>query len=398
MRKSALCIRKPKLSASTIILILLLFPFIQSRSYSEMPAFVGMGYRVCAIISSTIIYLNIIFKSKKHFETVKKSRLYIIFWICYIFSTVLFNIGTLAYVIYQAYIYFALVLIVGKEISKNPQKLLSALSFIYGVLISANFLLRFLLPEGLYDVVSTSYHDAYLLGDGNAVAYVALPGIIILAIYSNFVYGKIKPIVLIETVIALYTFYLDWSASAIVCGIIWAVFLVCVMRDIHLPIYAYLIGFILSVIVIVVAPNFSLTSDFIVNVLHKNVTFSGRTVIWAAALSMILVKPIFGYGGFFQMGQFTNGVSVRIYPCHTTYLQLLIDGGLLLFAIFMLIVIRAFGELRKNGNNRTMMLLASGIFCVMLHYVFEYSGLFHLFILLTIAQNSRVLVTPGRGR
>lgn len=387
---------KMKVSVKTLTLIFLLIPFIQARSYSEMPSFIGTGYRVATIIASTIIYFKTI-KIKKT-GLFKASRLFFLFWGSYLVSTSIFNIGTIAYVLYNAYIYIALVLLLIIEIRKNPQRLLYCLTIIYSTLILSNFILRLLFPNGLYQVVSTSYHEAYLLGDGNAVAYVALPCLILTSLFSYIKYKEIKTFVWVICAIVLYNFYLDWSASALVCGVLWVVFLVLISRNIKIPAYTFLIGFIISVFLIVGAPNNAISRNFITNVLHKNLTFSGRSVIWASAFGMILQKPILGYGGFFQMGAFTNGVSLRLYPSHTTYLQILIDGGAVLFGIFITIVVEALRRLNRTRNHIESAILISGIFCIMLHYIFEYCGLFHITILLVLALNIDSIIGDRRIR
>lgn len=385
---------KMKVSVKTLTLIFLLIPFIQARTYSEMPSFIGTGYRLASIIASTIIYFKLI--KIKNMGVFKVARLFFLFWGAYLVSTFIFNIGTMAYVLYNAYIHIALVLLLIIEIRKNPQRLLFCLTIIYSALILLNFILRLFFPNGLYQVVSTSYHEAYLLGDGNAVAYVALPCLILSSLFSYVKYKEIKNFVWLICAIVLYNFYLDWSASALVCGVLWVVFLVLISRNIKIPAYAFLIEFIISVFLIFGAPNIAICRNFITNILHKNLTFSGRSVIWASAFEMILQKPILGYGGFFQMGEFTNGVSSRLYPSHTTYLQILIDGGAILFGIFVTIVVEAVMILNKTKNHIESSILISGVFCMMLHYIFEYCGLFHITILLVLAFNIDSIIGDRR--
>lgn len=381
-----------KYSLRTIMLIIMLFPFIQARTYSEMPEMIGTIYQWAAIFSASCVYLQVI-KSGFKRCTFNNVGIFLLVWFFYLLSTVLFMPNGTAYVARQAYIMTGSIMLIVRSLHKDPRRLLFSLAFIYELLTILNFLFMLLYPNGLY--VTSSYHTAHLLGDDNAIAYIVLPGVVCVFAYSFYLYGKMKLFALIDIVVAELTFFRVWSASAMVCCTLLIIFLVLIDKDIDFPPYSYLVAFILSVLLILFGTSVPFVSNFITTTLQKDITFGGRVYLWTSALEMISKSPILGYGGFFHNGRWVAGSWGISYPCHTPYLQILIDGGLCLFSVFVVIIIKAFASLNKFKSDKVAQVFTVGLFCIMLNYVFEFSAFHHIFILFELAIGYNCIKLSG---
>ena len=92
--------------------------------------------------------------------------------------------------------------------------------------------------------------------------------------------------------------------------------------------------------------------DFMVNVLHKDRTLTGRTYLWDRAMEMIHQRPLLGWGyqtawlgdsamttGLLRWAGITDG---RSFSFHNTYLQLAVDCGIIGATVFTITVISVF--------------------------------------------------------
>ena len=92
---------------------------------------------------------------------------------------------------------------------------------------------------------------------------------------------------------------------------------------------------------------------FIVDVLHKELTFTGRTFIWDQALLKILRHPLIGNG----MTEFPIGsYFVATHP-HNFMLYLLVKSGLIGFLLFAVSAVICAKKLEKNQDNKIAQIL-----------------------------------------
>ena len=77
----------------------------------------------------------------------------------------------------------------------------------------------------------------------------------------------------------------------------------------------------------------------------------------------------------------------KLYPVHTPYIQILVDGGLFLFFQFIYIVFDTFRKLEKFKDSNITQVFLAGFIAIGISYIFEYSGLYHLMILIPLALN-----------
>ncbi len=374
-----------KLVLRVLLISFILFPFIQQRTYSELPGWISTFYKYYCLLSSTCIFIVVLFK--REFNLFKnKQWLFLMFWMIYILTTIINSYQQLEYVLYQAYISLALITFIGFESKRNLKELLISLSIIYGFYILFNWIFFMIYPNGIYQTLS--YHKGHLLGDDNAIIYVALPGLICLACNSIFNKKKISFFVWFMILITEYTFIKLWAVSSMVSLTIFIIGIIYASKtNGPNPKNVLIIVFCIIFLTLFGISNSNI-QNFIVNRLHKDITLSGRTAVWSQAIDLITRRPILGYGGYFMYGRFRpHSYSIYTYPSHTPYLQLAIDGGIFLLLCFIVITITSYNNTIIYKNKIYTRVLAIGMGCMLINYITEYSQLIHYMIIITLMFN-----------
>ena len=375
----------------------LLFPFIQQRTFGDLPQplqiYVELFYKYYTFVASTIIYI-IFLMSKPLLQKQKKFFVLIIcFWSIYFVSTLVNYTPDTIGLLFKVYIYIALVLLVVYGCKQWQKEFLTAASIIYGGWIVMTLFTFFIFPDGIY--TTESYHKGHLLGDDNALPYVMLPGLVILSINSWVKKRKIDMFTWSVIILVASVLFRLWAASGMISVSLFGILLYLVLHAHYVSGKFLLFGLICIIFITLFGLSNAYIANIIENYIEKDVTISGRTILWAGSLEMISMRPILGYGGFFHFGSFFLGD--KEYPCHTPYLQLLIDGGVLLFVVFMIIIHNAFMNVDKYKDNKIGLILGVGLFCMLVNYITEYSQLYHFFIIITMIFNGESLIITQKN-
>ena len=128
--------------------------------------------------------------------------------------------------------------------------------------------------------------------------------------------------------------------------------------------------------------NNELARWFIIDVLEKDMTFTGRTEMWDSALRIIADSPIWGYG-FGDADWFRAHMSNRAIGAHNYILNTMVYGGIILLVLYLAIIIQSFQNLiRANDFCSKRMMAAFGVMSIMM--LFEIYSTPLVFLQLTI--------------
>ena len=117
--------------------------------------------------------------------------------------------------------------------------------------------------------------------------------------------------------------------------------------------------------------------------LHKSITFTGRTDIWDIALKLIKNSPIFGYGVYEGHGLiFVRG---QYYYAHNAVLEVLLQGGAVSLFFYAAIFASAAVSLYKYRKQKPAQILSFGIFTVLTMMLMEAYSTIWIFSLPVIA-------------
>lgn len=130
--------------------------------------------------------------------------------------------------------------------------------------------------------------------------------------------------------------------------------------------------------------NIEFASWFVKDVLGKDMTFTGRTIIWDSALRVIADSPIWGYG-FVDSDWFRGHMTDLAIGAHNYILNTMVYGGVILIAFYTLIVLKSLQHLiHFNERNARIQMASFGVMSAMM--LFEAYGTPLVILLLTIMR------------
>lgn len=128
--------------------------------------------------------------------------------------------------------------------------------------------------------------------------------------------------------------------------------------------------------------NNDLARWFIIDILGKDMTFTGRTDMWDSALRVIADSPIWGYG-LVDADWFTANMSTRAIGAHNFILNTMVYGGVILFILYITIVIHTLQKLIRIHDILSRKMIAFfGVLSIMM--LFEAYEIPLVLLLLTI--------------
>lgn len=200
-------------------------------------------------------------------------------------------------------------------------------------------ILEFLVYYNLIDLLNTQ-KDIYgvfysALGYDNDFTKYMLVAYFVAMLYSLVTGKKIRSICLIVGV-HITLFYAGVGTGMVSLIIMDILLLGRSLRLFNVTILQTFILYLIAEISIVFLKVQNLFSFIIVDLLGKDLTFTGRTNLWDNAIQKILVHPIIGYG---DMDQLTEHLVLGDVYCHNGFLELLFRGGGIQLVMFIMLII-----------------------------------------------------------
>lgn len=142
--------------------------------------------------------------------------------------------------------------------------------------------------------------------------------------------------------------------------------------------YAGISIFNLSVVILHLQDRIPLLKFIIEDVMHKDITFTGRTEIWAFARGLISQRPLIGYGGSFASLPRTNGYWyswMQTYGPHNQFLAVMMTGGMITFAVYVRMVFLSTKSLLKCKRSPVSVIIVVGLIAIYLELTMTYRNM-----------------------
>ncbi|MDY4669439.1 MAG: hypothetical protein SO415_05515 [Oliverpabstia sp.] len=324
-----------------------------------------------------IIVLFILFLREKY-----KINYSVIFFICYqviVLGSTVYNGGEILAQGEHALTFSCLILFIDYIIQTDTKKAISSFLMLFEFLVYLNFILLLVYPEGIYLLGG---RGVWLFGQANDSTLYFTCALMIAFLYSYYVKKKDDFLTfrsLILTVICVIsTILTDSSTSTVGIILMMAVILAYSIFKISIsPNYGLLagIGIFVGFIILRLQEYFQ---SFIVNILHRSITFSNRTRIWDSAFYYIAQKPMLGYGMESRIdagNRFLGNSTPHNKILYTTYL-----GGILLLFIFIIIIIYTIKKLNQYSKSAAKAFITGPIIALLIQMQFESYTLFPFWI------------------
>ncbi len=226
---------------------------------------------------------------------------------------------------------------------------------LFSFLVYLNTILFILFPHGLWmeeEWLGTGDKTRYLFGNYNQTGIVGLISLLVWGIYTlKTGTGKRNLNWLMICNICVVTAMGSMTSTV---GILIICAYLLMYKRIKNPfrwIGIFFALYILFFIIIIwqgkTLANWPIFADFVVNVLHKNITFSSRIYLWRNAVKLIMASPIIGYGA--QNVEWMVKEIGGSGP-HNIWLMVLLEGGLVSFTILLGLFAKFFKQAKLCGN------------------------------------------------
>lgn len=270
---------------------------------------------------------------------------------------------------------------------KQRERFLKILNFLCLFLITAQFLSIIYFPEGIVNASPEFKVYIYFLGNDNTTTITMILGALYNLFYAQYKNDRRLTIAASASIIMVsLSFLLTWCATGLI-GVALLLIFVCYFRKQNkLPkifnLRSYLILAIVLFLAIVVFRLQSIFGFFIEGVLHKDLTFSYRTLIWDSCLYYVKEYPLLGIG----VQDFSARLAaMNIYHAHCTFLHTLLEGGVIGFFAFLNIFRVIWNKMKTHLSCNAVTYISFGIliyFITGIVEVFQDSQMLYIFLVL----------------
>ncbi|EOU1682983.1 O-antigen ligase family protein [Clostridium perfringens] len=308
-----------------------------------------------------------------------------LFYCVKIISTLLNN-GDVMVVISEIYTTLGACILIELFSRKNFIYFLKGLRNAMFILMIISTLTTLYNPYGF----NTIYDKVYFQRPGNQLASFMIIVLFISVLYSKIKFGK--KLTLFNICLILSSFFIAInvrSASGIVAVTTFFIYLVIndknkIIKLVNIKnVFLVYTVFYLSIIVFKLQEVFS---EIIVGILGKDLTFTGRTILWDSAKEIISKNLYLGIGTQSSTNLIYDPGSCSYLSTHNQILQLLVENGfislIMFFAIIAILLIRV-----KNINNKIELLISVTLLSMLLVLFSEAMGFFDLFFVISITYN-----------
>lgn len=330
---------------SILLYIIFLFPYFISAT--QISTGIITISRYLSFLAFVIIFI-IIIKEKKQLSLPELLIILISVWTL---TISLYNSTMNSKIFYLIYSWFATSFVTYNSLDNKKVDFLCVFCILLNIFVLIN------IPYLLNSIGIDSYKRIFIFGGKNQMEMFFIPAIFANYALSYIKYNKLKVMYLCFILLDMATIITCGASTGIVAVIIFILFYI-FRNKIKVDIKWYIIILIFALILIFNTKyimRIDFLYNFIVNILHKDLTFTRRTGIWEYVYPLIY-KNIFGYG------YGNNIIAMRFYglsECHNMFLELLLIGGIPLLILFCLLVYKL---LENNPNKITNTLL---IMCFM---------------------------------
>ena len=359
MRQKVLSIRK-------LGYMILLFPLIETRIFDEIK-FLDLAFNMWKLFSFTCIFLLFVGKNRR----IDKFIISVICSNVIVFISTVFHEGWIYSAIVGVVTIVAIILLVKIMLDEDPMLCFDVVLPILEVLLYVNLISIILFPEGMYtDIVGIGYErsENWVLGLDNAQVPYYIAGLAIAIIRDYYRLGELKLSIRSWMLIGVcYTTILIRKPATGIVGMTILfpaiVFPKLFAKSSLLNVVTYMLMVVLFFIAVVILRTQDHLAFLIQGVLHKSLSFSGRTFIWDNAIAVIKMNPWLGLGALTQERTWNYLGQIH---AHNIILQMLVSGGVLLlcFYIYMHIIIAR--KLMRNNHNGIASFLAVVLFSMLM--------------------------------
>lgn len=374
------------LNSKWILLLLLLafFPPEYLKQNTLISLFLD-ALRLSGFLLVSVLYLIDIRRHiKKHFNI-----LLLVLWIELLFSTMLSHESHLLTYLIMAINTLGTCFLVEEIAIRSSYVGLKSMHLYFSACVLINTATVFLYPNAMY-ANNRNLWVCWFLGEDNGGYIYYIVASTVAMIYTQYISKRITVLSgLVWASSFIFVFYRD-IATGKACQIIWAVLVLGYrfgwfrkLLKARYILYAIVGGFV----AVVLLREFIF--EPIVTILGRNITLTGRTLIWDHTLERIKGKPLLGFG-MYSGEEFDRAVMNKgLLNAHNWLLMLMFYGGIISVVLFTLAVICACRDAKPERNSSFYRCMVIGLIVLAVRFLVEAGQFQIMFVMLAILAHSK---------
>lgn len=373
-------------------IVLFILPFIGINVIDGNILLSSASKMVVSIIGYLMLFEN--FNYNKNILNIKLILLVMLYSFIILFSAVINNNITIG-MIYTNFVYIGFIIYIN-YCMKDFKNFINALNILVTLLIIYNLILA-IFVQSSYMYIGYQGSQKVFVGtfeSRNGISMVMIPAIAFILIRSEYIYEKVRNKDILLCFMVLIIILLSKSSTGFIVGSLLVIY-VLLLKKIKIKININKLMSIYTIIytqVVIFRIQETVFRGFIENTLQKNVTLTGRTLIWDFIMKIIPNSLIFGYGRNDIIAQ--NAIIRDVTEAHNGLLEILLCTGIIGLFVFILILLNAFKALNKS-NSKISYILSMAIFlyfCIALtESAFTYTKI-GFWILIIISSNIEKII------
>lgn len=376
-----------KMLKNKIVLVFLLFPFFKPRGIGEMATYVGgvwygidTFYTLAKFVSVCIIVLILVC----YYRNFNLYILPILLFQIYTIGNDYFHGNNLSSSILSMAVWFVFILMMDLLIKNDTcEEFLGAVSFILFLLVFINLITIIMFPKGLY-VDNRNWTLNWFLGYKNSHIYIQLPYIAFSALYYLKKENVLPlPFWISQIIVLASPIMCKSSTAAFVLFLVLFIIFIYNFRKASTRLNVITVFIFFSILsLLFVKYQFQNNFAGLIYVLFKkDATFTNRTEIWKNSADIFWQNRFWGVG---NSCYYSTAVKMLVTQSHNMYLDIVYTGGMIGYALFLLMVIVSGVQAHNNRKNFAMTILTIVASAYFLLFVFEAKRGFDLFYIILL--------------
>lgn len=364
---------------NNLILIILIFFSLKIGCISYFSSFLNSIWYAFQVFSILFSLYFLIIKSK----TNKFDFSVILFYLVLLIVTLINKVNIYNYV-KEIISFFSLYFVMRFGLEYNPKiyiKNMSRLLIMYTIINTITTILLY--PGAMF---MDNLNPIFFMGGDNTAVRVYVFAVCFEALSKFIKKQKIKFPYISFINIALFSYVRDLGGGK-ACTIILFFCLIYFIFSKKIPqkiIKKIILLNIVLFLLIVIFNKINIFQFLIVNILHRNLTLTDRTIIWKITIEKIIQKPLIGYGmidGMDFQSMLPNIIGVN---AHNTYLMILFNGGIILLLSFINVLILAAKKFDQVKHNKFVYILPLILLTLMIRAQIEGWDIVWIFLILQL--------------
>ena len=345
-------------------IVLFILPFIGINVINDNILLSSASKMIVSIIGYLMLFEN--FNYNKNILNIKLILLVMLYSFIILFSAVINNNITIG-MIYTNFVYIGFIIYIN-YCMKDFKNFINALNILVTLLIIYNLILA-IFVQSSYMYIGYQGSQKVFVGtfeSRNGISMVMIPAIAFILIRSEYIYEKVRNKDILLCFMVLIIILLSKSSTGFIVGSLLVIY-VLLLKKIKIKLNINKLMSIYTIIytqVVIFRIQETVFRGFIENTLQKNVTLTGRTLIWDFIMKIIPNSLIFGYGRNDIIAQ--NAIIRDVTEAHNGLLEILLCTGIIGLFVFILILLNAFKALNKSNSKISYILSIIGFWILII--------------------------------